>query len=173
MQLASKPMPKQLLLIRHAKSDWDIIKLSDFERPLNSRGEKNAPEMAKRLLKRGKVPHQIVSSPAVRALSTARIFAKTLGKSKSEIIQEPEIYEALPSTLMDIINNLDNKFSFTALFGHNPGITEVVTKLCNKDLYNIPTCGMVLIQFPFDDWDLVSSGTGEIVFYDYPKNEQD
>lgn len=166
-------MPKQLLLIRHAKSDWDNIKLSDFERPLNSRGEKNAPEMAKRLLKRGKIPHQIVSSPAKRAITTARFFAKEFGISKSLIIQEPEIYEALSSTLIEIINNLDNKSPFTALFGHNPGITNVVTQLCNKDLYNIPTCGMVLIQFPFDDWNMVSAGTGELVFYDYPKNEQD
>lgn len=166
-------MSKQLLLVRHAKSDWDNIKLSDFDRPLNSRGEKNAPEMAKRLLKRGKIPQQIVSSPAVRALTTARYFAKELGLDKSDIVKEPEIYEALSSTLMSVINELDNKYSFVSLFGHNPGITDVVIQLCNKDLYNIPTCGMVLIQFPFDDWSMVSTGTGEIVFYDYPKNEHD
>lgn len=166
-------MSKQLLLVRHAKSDWDNIKLSDFDRPLNSRGEKNAPEMAKRLLKRGKIPHQIVSSPAMRAITTARYFAKELGLNKSDIVKEPEIYEAMTSTLKGVINNLDNTYSFTALFGHNPGITDLVSDLCNKDLYNIPTCGMVLIQFPFDDWSMVSAGTGEIVFYDYPKNEQD
>ncbi len=166
-------MSKQLLLVRHAKSDWDNTKLSDFDRPLNSRGEKNAPEMAKRLTKKGLIPQQIVSSPAVRAISTARYFAKELGLEKSEIVKEPEIYEALTSTLMDVINNLDNSYSFTALFGHNPGITSVVSNLCNKDLYNIPTCGMVLIQFPFDDWAMVSAGTGEMIFYDYPKNGQD
>lgn len=166
-------MSKQLLLVRHAKSDWDNIKLSDFDRPLNSRGEKNAPEMAKRLLKRGKIPQQIVSSPAMRAITTARYFAKELGLNKSDIVKEPEIYEAMTSTLKGVINNLDNTYSFIALFGHNPGITDLVSNLCSKDLYNIPTCGMVLIQFPFDDWSMVSAGTGEIVFYDYPKNEQD
>lgn len=166
-------MSKQLLLVRHAKSDWDNIKLSDFDRPLNSRGEKNAPEMAKRLLKRGKIPQQIVTSPAVRAITTARYFAKELGLNKSDIVKEPEIYEALTSTLKGVINNLDNTYSFIALFGHNPGITDLVSNLCSKDLYNIPTCGMVLIQFPIDDWSMVSAGTGEIVFYDYPKNEQD
>ncbi len=166
-------MSKQLLLVRHAKSDWDNIKLSDFDRPLNSRGEKNAPEMARRLLKRGKIPQQIVSSPAVRALTTAQHFAKELGLNKSDIVKEEEIYEALTSTLINVVNLLDNSYSFTALFGHNPGITDLVSKLCNKDLYNIPTCGMVLIQFPFPDWSMISVGTGEIVFYDYPKNEQD
>lgn len=166
-------MPKQLLLVRHAKSDWDNIRLSDFDRPLNSRGEKNAPDMAKRLLKRGKIPQQIVSSPALRAITTARYFAKVLGLDKSEIVKEPEIYEALTSTLISVVNKLDNRFSFTSIFGHNPGITDLVSSLCNKNLYNIPTCGMVLIQFPFDDWNMVSAGTGEIVFYDYPKNERD
>ncbi len=166
-------MPKKLLLVRHAKSDWDNIKLSDFDRPLNSRGEKNAPEMAKRLLKKGLIPQQIVSSPAVRALTTARYFAKELGLEKSEIVKESDIYEALPSTLMEVVNNLDNNYSFTALFGHNPGMRSVVINLCNNDLYNLPTCGMVLIQFPFDDWAMVSAGTGEMVFYDYPKNQQD
>jgi phosphohistidine phosphatase len=166
-------MPKQLLLVRHAKSDWNDRKQSDFERPLNPRGEKNAPEMAKRLLEKDIIPQQIVSSPALRALTTARLFAGELGLRKSEIIKEPEIYEALTSTLMNVINNLDNKYSFTALFGHNPGITSLVSNLCNEDLYNIPTCGMVLIRFPFDDWNMVSAGTGEMVLYDFPKNSQD
>lgn len=166
-------MSKQLLLVRHAKSDWENTKLTDFDRPLNSRGEKNAPEMARRLLKKGLIPQQIVSSPALRALTTARYFAQELGLQKSEIIKEPEIYEALTSTLMDVINNLGNESSFTALFGHNPGITSVVSNLSNRDLNNVPTCGMVLIEFPFDDWAMVSAGTGELIFYDYPKNGQD
>ncbi len=166
-------MSKKLLLVRHAKSDWENIKLSDFNRPLNSRGEKNAPEMARRLLKKGLIPQQIVSSPAVRAITTARYFSKELGIEKSEIVKEPEIYEALTSTLMDVINDLNNDFSFIALFGHNPGITSVVSNLCNQDLVNIPTCGMVLIEFPFNDWAMISAGTGDLVFYDYPKNGQD
>ncbi len=166
-------MPKQLLLVRHAKSDWDDRKLSDFKRPLNSRGEKNAPEMARRLLDKKIIPEQIVSSPAVRALTTARYFAKELGIKQSAIVEESTIYEAFTPDLMAVINNLDNSYLFTALFGHNPGITNLVTNLCNKDLYNIPTCGMVLIRFPFDNWGMISVGTGELVFYDYPKNEQD
>lgn len=166
-------MPKKLLLVRHAKSDWDNIKLTDFDRPLNSRGEKNAPEMARRLLEKNQIPQQIVSSPALRAITTAHYFAKILGIEKSEIVKEPEIYEALTSTLMEVISNLNNNYSFTALFGHNPGITSVVSNLCNKDLFNIPTCGVVLIEFPFDDWKMISAGTGDLIFYDYPKSGND
>ena len=88
----------------------------------------------------------------------------------ADIQLESEIYEASTSTLMQIINNLDNRSSFTALFGHNPAITSIVEKLCSKGLYNIPTCGMVLIHFPFDHWNMISAGTGDPIFYDYPKN---
>jgi len=164
-------MPKKLLLIRHAKSDWDNIHLTDFKRPLNSRGEKNAPEMALRLKKKSFIPEQIVSSPALRAITTAQHFAEVLGIEKKDIIKEMEIYDALPSTLLDVVNNLDDKSSFTAVFGHNPAITYLVRDLCNSDLENMPTCSMVLIRFPVDNWSLISNGTGELIFFDYPKSE--
>jgi phosphohistidine phosphatase len=162
---------KQLLIIRHAKSDWGDFKITDFDRPLNKRGLKNAPEMAQRLLDKGIIPQLLVSSPAKRAITTAKYFAETLGFSKKEIQEEPAIYEATTSTLLRTINNLDNKYDFIALFGHNPGLTDLAIKLSNFDVANIPTCGMVLIEFPFDDWKLISSGTGEKKLYDYPKHE--
>lgn len=163
-------MAKHLLLIRHAKSDWGDINLKDFKRPLNSRGHHNAPEMAKRLLKRNLIPQQIVSSPALRAISTAEYFAKEFGMDRSEIIQEPEIYDALPLTLLDVINNLDDRSDFTALIGHNPALTNLVNIFCDSSIQNIPTCGMAFIRFPFDSWKMLSSGTGELIFFDYPKN---
>lgn len=166
-------MAKKLLIIRHAKSDWADINLSDFDRPLNKRGKKNAPEMAKRLVKRGLFPKQLVSSPALRAMTTAEYFAKELGIKKSEILKDPEIYEALTQSLLDTINHLDDRSDLTALFGHNPGITQLVNDLCNSNIYNIPTCGMALIRFPFDHWEMVSRGTGELIFFDYPRNEED
>jgi phosphohistidine phosphatase len=159
---------KQLLIVRHAKSDWDDPKLSDFQRPLNSRGHKNAPEMAHRLLKKKIVPQQIVSSPAKRAITTAEYFAEELGIKKSAIVQEPAIYEASAGTLLRV----DNKYDFIALFGHNPGVTNLVTDLCDADLFNIPTCGVILIEFPFDDWEMISKATGEVKLYDYPKKEK-
>ena len=107
------------------------------------------------------------------AITTAKYFAEELGIKKSEILKEPEIYEALTQTLLDTISNLDDRSDFTALFGHNPGITQLVNDLCDSDIYNIPTCGMALIGFPFDQWEMVSRGTGELIFFDYPKNEED
>jgi phosphohistidine phosphatase len=164
-------MAKTLLLIRHAKSDWADLMLSDFKRPLNPRGESNAPEMAKRLVKRELFPQQFVSSPALRAITTAKLFAGELNIKPAEIIQVPEIYDALTNTLLEIVNNLNENSDFTALFGHNPGITGLVNYLCNQDVFHMPTCGMVLIKFPFDKWQMISQGTGELVFFDFPKNE--
>ncbi len=164
-------MAKTLLLIRHAKSDWGDLMLSDFERPLNHRGEINAPEMAKRLVKRELFPQQFISSPALRAITTAKYFAKELHINPSDIIQEKEIYDALTNSLMKVVNNLDESSNFTALFGHNPGITGLVNYLINQEISHLPTCGMALIKFPFDQWKMVSSGTGELVFFDFPKND--
>jgi phosphohistidine phosphatase len=164
-------MAKTLLLIRHAKSEWADQELSDFKRPLNLRGESNAPEMAKRLVKRELFPQQFVSSPALRAITTAKLFASELNIKPADIIQEPEIYDALTNTLLEIVNNLDDDSDFTALFGHNPGITGLVNYLCNQEVFHMPTCGMALIQFPFDKWQMLSQGTGELAFFDFPKNE--
>ena len=163
-------MSKKLLIVRHAKSDWESGIKRDFDRPLNNRGEKNAPEMAQRLVNKNIIPEKIVSSPALRAITTAGIFAEAFGYSKSDILQEPKIYEASASTLLKVINKLPNDVDFVALFGHNPGLTEIVINLCNADIYNIPTCGMVLIDFPYEDWGMITNGSGEKVFFDFPKN---
>ncbi len=164
-------MPKQLLVIRHAKAEEADFKKPDFKRALSHRGEKNAQEMAKRLKTKDLQPQILYSSPALRAISTARFFADELGISQSEIIQDQEIYEALTDTLLHCINQLDDQADFVALFGHNPAITDLVNKFCGADIYNIPTCGIALIQFPFDSWNMLSVGTGELMLYDYPKNE--
>lgn len=163
-------MPKNLLLIRHAKSSWNNLLLTDFDRPLNERGERNAPEMAERLANNKIVPEQLVSSPALRAISTAKIFASKMLINKCEIVQMQEIYEADSETLLKIVNNLDNSSNFTALFGHNPGLSKLANYLCAEaDIY-LPTCGIILLKFPFGSWEMISHNTGELVLYDYPKN---
>ncbi len=165
-------MPKQLLIIRHAKAEEaDFIK-PDFNRALSQRGEKNAQEMAKRLKEKNLVPQMLYSSPALRAISTAAYFADELGIVQSEIIQDPAIYNAFTHTLLKRINKIDDQFDFIAVFGHNPALTELVNDFCGADIYNIPTCGMALIQFPFESWEMLTEGTGDLILYDYPKNQQ-
>ena len=164
-------MAKQLLLVRHGKSDWGNLDLKDFDRPLNKRGKENAPEMAERLIDRGFKFDLIVSSPAKRAKTTAKYFAEAY---QTDHIQfEEAIYEANPRTLLKIINGFDDSADSIIMFGHNPGFTDLANELSDADIYNIPTAGMVLISFPFDSWKMVSKGTGAMVFFDYPKNSDE
>lgn len=162
---------KKLILIRHAKSDWGHAGLSDYDRPLNDRGRKNAPEMALRLKEKQIIPEYIVSSGANRAESTAKIFMAELNISAIEL--DERIYAASEYDLLKVVNNLPDKFDFVAIFGHNPTITELVNHLTDANLANVPTCGLALIEFPLDNWAGISGGTGNLVSYDYPKNEQD
>ncbi|KQS36920.1 histidine phosphatase family protein [Pedobacter sp. Leaf194] len=164
-------MAKQLLLVRHGKSDWGDANLRDFDRPLNKRGLENAPEMAERLLNRGFKFDLMVSSPAKRAKSTAKFFAEAY--QFDNIRYEELIYEANTTALLKVINDLDDDAETVIMFGHNPGFTDLANELSDAELYNIPTAGMVLMSFPFDSWKMVSRGTGEMVFFDYPKNSDE
>jgi phosphohistidine phosphatase len=163
-------MAKQLLLVRHGKSEWGNIHLSDFDRPLNSRGLRNAPEMASRILHKGLVPQLMVSSPALRAITTAKHFAAAWNTPLNLIQEETSIYEANATALLKVVNKLSDKYERVALFGHNPGLTDFANYLSNANIYNIPTCGTVLIEFPFETWDQVSHHTGNLLEFDYPKS---
>ncbi|RKD19480.1 histidine phosphatase family protein [Pelobium manganitolerans] len=164
-------MAKQILLIRHAKSDWSNGSNSDFNRPLNPRGLRDSVDMASRLNMQHLVPQKLVSSPALRAATTCQLMAQTWHRNLSEIQFEASIYEANVTALLDVINALDDEDDLVALFGHNNGITDLAVYLSDADLFNIPTCGVALIQFPFDSWAMVSKHTGNLLMYDFPKNE--
>ncbi len=164
---------KQLIMVRHAKSDWGDFNLKDFDRPLNARGHKNAPEMAKRLVDKKLAPHLIVSSPALRALTTAKYFAAAW-QIKPELIKtELSIYEAPIKNLLKVVSDLDNQHDKVALFGHNPGLTDLLHYLTGEYIGNMPTCSVAVIEFPFDDWKMISGSTGNLVLFDYPKSGLD
>ena len=164
-------MSKQLIIVRHGKSDHGTYGITDFERPLNVRGNENAPEMAARLKNREILPDLLVSSPAKRALSTAKHFAAGFGISAAAIQEEQAIYEADSSTLLNAINRFDNKYNRIFLFGHNPGLTDLLNYLTDANLYNLPTAGIAVIDFPSNDWTLVSQYTGNLLLFDFPKNQ--
>lgn len=163
---------KQLIIVRHAKSDWGNPDLRDFDRPLNKRGTKNAPEMAHRLVKKQIKPELIVSSTALRALTTAKFFADTWQMPLADIQEQPSIYEASVNTLLKVINKFDNKYNMIAMFGHNPGLTDLVNYL-DGQIYEMPTCSVVILEFPFDNWAMISEGTAKVVLFDFPKSGDD
>lgn len=159
---------KQLLIVRHAESDWDP-ELEDFNRPLNLNGNEDAVSMAKRLADKQILPELLVSSPALRAVSTAAIFAGAFKIGTEEISSVPGVYDASVNTLLHIISHFEDKYNCAALFGHNPGLSQLLSYLTNTGSYDLPPCGMALIEFPLQNWKLISGGTGDAVFFEYPQ----
>lgn len=162
---------KTLLLIRHAKSDWSTPSLSDFERPLNERGKRDAPLMVKRLLDKKIKIDAFVSSPAKRAKKTASIFAKEYDNGKDEIIFYEELYAAPEEVFYDVIGKLDDRFDTVAVFSHNPGITDFANSLTDARIDNIPTCGIFAVKIKIKKWKDFKEGDKEFWFADYPKAE--
>ena len=160
---------KNLFLIRHAKSSWKNPELKDFDRPLNKRGQNDAPFMGKRLKKYDVKPDIIISSPAKRALETAKIIAGEIKFPQSDIITELAIYEGNRSDLINLINNIDDSLNIVLLFGHNPYITSCANYLCNVTVTNIPTCGIFCVEFEINSWQEVSESSGKLRFFDFPK----
>ena len=164
-------MAKHVFIIRHAKSDWSFD-VRDFDRPLNARGFKNAPTMAKRMAEYAIKPQLLISSPAKRAITTAQIFAEHLAVPVNEIKLEPRIYEAQPNTLLQLIGELDDDLDRVAFFGHNPGLTLLVNYLGDVGIYNLTTCGIVHLRFDdADHWTEVSGGTGTHVWFAEPSRD--
>src|SRR5579863_6516167 len=120
---------RRLVLVRHAKSSWDYAELSDFERPLNARGRRDAPLMARRLAAVLKPPLRLISSPALRAITTAHAFAEALGQRHEDVRLEPRIYEATPAALLSLVQQLDDADAQVLLFGHNPGFSDLALLL--------------------------------------------
>jgi phosphohistidine phosphatase len=160
---------KYLTLVRHAKSSWNEAGLPDYARPLNKRGRHDAPMMGQRMAKRGLDPDVIISSPAVRAISTAKAIAEELGFSPIDIVTDQRLYGADESDWLAIIRSLDNELEHVMMVGHNPGLTEVANTFSPHPIGNVPTCGVVAFEFEAQTWDEVDSVRPGRVELDYPK----
>ena len=159
---------KTLYLVRHAKSSWKFPDLADFDRPLNRRGQRDAPMMGQRLHQRGVLPDLIISSPARRTQQTARALAEETGY-RSAIRYEDALYHASPEELLAVIHTARGEVSLLMLVGHNPGLTELLTQLTLRSIDNVVTAGVVTVQFTVDRWTEVTFGSGKFGQYDYPK----
>ncbi len=159
---------KTLLVIRHAKSSWDHPGLKDIDRPLNERGLRDAPVMAARTAKAFPDMQRLVSSPAVRALSTARYFQAAWKPGQAELLVDPDIYEACTDTLLGIIRSFPDWIHTVALFGHNPGFSQLVAHLGCTPI-DMPTCCVAQLELETVDWKLADPQLARLVNVDYPK----
>jgi phosphohistidine phosphatase len=156
---------KTLYLIRHAKSDWNNSGLTDFDRPLNKRGLKDAAFMAEKLNELDFNPTFVVCSPAQRTKTTAQLIANS-----TSTLFDPAIYEASLQDLTRLISFLPNQQKDIALIGHNPSITALANYLTDDFIDNMPTCSIVKIELEIDNWDEVVQGIGIKKYFITPKS---
>ncbi|SHE74072.1 phosphohistidine phosphatase, SixA [Mariniphaga anaerophila] len=160
---------KRVVIVRHAKAvpyGYD----DDFTRDLTERGKDDAALVSGELRKRNIVPDNIISSPAKRALKTARIFADNLKIDRNRIRQIDEIYDGLTtSDFLDLIYSLSENTESVFFFGHNPGFHYLVNNLSEHNVNEMPTCSTVGIDFNVNSWNEVEARIGQIAFRITPK----
>ena len=163
---------KTLTIVRHAKSSWNHPGLSDRERPLNKRGERDAPLMGQRVREQGIRPSLILSSPATRAWTTARIIAAAITYPLEFLQREKSLYHASVAAILDVIVAQDPGFNSLMVVGHNPGLTDFANYLSPGLTNNLPTAGVVSVEIEQDDWDLFARPPTKLLLHDYPKKHQ-
>lgn len=167
-------MERTLVMIRHAKSSWANPLQSDFERPLNERGEHDAPMMGQRLKKKGIIPDLIIASTAKRAKQTAKKIAKEVGYDIEKIQWYEKLYHCIPAVFEEVIYEIDSSVKTVFIVAHNPGISSFAHQLSGKFEHDsMPTCGIVGAKFEADEWYEFSRVNKQVFLYDFPKNEHD
>lgn len=152
-----------LLLLRHAKADAPM-NTEDHKHPLSKRGIEDASMMAGRLKKRGYTPDSIISSDALRAMTTADIFAKTLER---ELILNHALYNTDEQSVRDLIEGMDEEIKDLVLVGHNPTWEILVEYFTNETICMRP-CSLVQISFD-TAWKDIQKGDGDVIYFEDTK----
>ncbi len=162
---------KRLTLLRHAKTEPVHPGQEDWDRALEARGHKDAPEMARRLRDRNLKPDKIISSPAVRALTTATIITHEMGISEGRLSRDERLYLAGPKMLLQVIQQLGGTAQHLMIVGHNPGLTEFADRIsADRDVDNLPTCAIYTMEVDIAAWSELAWNSGVNAELDYPKN---
>lgn len=159
---------KTLYLARHAKSYWKDQSIPDIDRPLNSRGKRDAPFMGEVLNDKKIMLDLIISSPAKRTKKTAIEIASKIGYPEKKIQFNEDLYEASSNTIIKLLRKIEEKYDSVMIFGHNPGLTMLNNHLSNHYIDNIPTCGIVALQFD-KKWSEIDKNSCKFLFFEYPK----
>lgn len=161
-------MKKNLYLLRHARANERMSDQTDFDRELNSTGLQNATRMGLNFLNKKTQFDIIISSSAVRAISTASLVAEQIKYDTSRIHQNQEIYEASTRTLLQVVNQLKEEWQNVLIVGHNPSITYLAEYITKSEIGDLTTCGVALIEFDTMKWEEISESTGHLISYEYP-----
>lgn len=165
-------MKRRLVMIRHAKSSWANPLQSDFERPLNDRGEHDAPMMGERLKKLGVQPDLIISSTAKRAKQTAKKVATAIGYDAEKIQWVDKLYHCIPQVFEEVLYEVGDEVQTVFIVAHNPGITQFVNELSPAFMTdNMPTCGMVGAEIELEHWEMFANAKKNVFLFEYPKKQ--
>ena len=157
---------KTIILLRHAKSSWDNANLADHERPLNKRGNKDAPKVGA-ILSEQFQPDLVLCSTSRRTIETYHHVKKSLNEHRFE--ERRSLFHASAGDIVDAIKSCDDKYDTVVIIAHNPGITDAFYRLCNVRIDNVPTAGVGVIRFKTDSFSKIELYSGKLAFFTYPK----
>ncbi|CAN5691799.1 phosphohistidine phosphatase SixA [soil metagenome] len=167
---------KALFLLRHAKASKEDPTLTDILRPLTERGINDAKLVSGKLMMEKLVPEKIISSNAVRAYTTAGIFAETFQMPVNEIERFSSLYECEVQDYLDAVSGVNDAVSSCMIAGHNNTITTFAESLLNKNLEAMKTCGLLVIASEANEWKQFNSFPCSLQLILYPsllKESQD
>lgn len=165
---------KKLILIRHAKSSWSTPAQRDFDRPLNDRGQRDAPVMGSRLKAAGLRPDLVIASTARRAEETARHIAAGTGYDTDRILWQESLYHCAPAVFEEVLADVSDDVETVFIVAHNPGISEFAASLdASRSVHHMPTCATVGIAADVHRWsDFVQADT-RLFLFDSPKTNHE
>jgi phosphohistidine phosphatase len=160
---------KHIYIVRHAKSSWSDLTISDVDRPLNERGKRDAPRMAERCRELGVIPELIISSNAKRAMETCTFFINQYKLPDAQVQLNKKLYHAPEHVYIEEAQLVDDRISSVMMFGHNPGITYLANSISEKFIDNVPTCGVLIIESKVNSWMDLDLMNCKLINFLYPK----
>ena len=161
---------KRLILVRHGKSSWEY-EVGDKDRPLKERGINDARKVAKAFQFSMPEINAVFSSPANRALHTCLIFLRTLDYPFEDFRVDNNLYDFSGESVMTFVHGLDNTLETVMIFGHNYAFTNVANQWGSEAVGNVPTSGLVHLEFDVDTWDQISKGTTKKMLFPKQLNQ--
>lgn len=157
--------------MRHAKSSWEDSSLSDFDRPLNSRGLHDAPRMGAWLKDTGVKPDLLISSPAARAKATALHVTDELSYDPGEIVWDEDLYFNGTRAYLDAVRNSDDSAGVVMTVGHNPMTESAMATLSDKPFnHAVPTAAIACFELKADSWQDLKTGNCRLLWFMCPKD---
>lgn len=158
---------KQLILVRHGKSDWNH-NVTDHQRPLKKRAYDDAEKVSSAFQSAVNFNFPIYSSTAKRAHTTAQLLQDHLKDQVTELKTFDELYTFNSDDLLQFIHQLPDEEDQVMMVSHNGGLTDLINRISNATLDNLPTTGLVLIKFEIEQWQAVDKG--QMILHLFPKN---